>query len=208
MNTSQEQLLKLANEMLPHLDGRWSAKLDDRYSDPTVEFESIDDTRWSITLRSGGYRNEGRLRVNASLGYLNDHLRRDEPRPEITVSASRKPHELARDINRRMIAYLKPLTEVADVRWLEESRAKAVLEARCRTLTDVSGGLLVERNGDGSAYLRKMHCPSVAYGTADVDAEVFADSIRLILDRLPLELAEQVVKLVATQMYTICMAKP
>ena len=194
---SQEQLLNLATEMTTYLDGRWGVKIDDRFSHPVVLLESIDDTRWSIRLR---YNHDKRLTADASLNYLDSYLHHvsDEEKPSIKMNPARSARELGRDINRRVIKHLPRLTALADPRWMEFTQKKRHLRDRCQRLSDASGGRLTEKEDsvrDSSSYRREMSCPTARYQTIDVDAEV-SDGVRLILDDLPLALAEQVLALV------------
>jgi len=195
---SKEQLLGLATEMTDYLDGRWGVKIDDRFSYPVVLFESIDDTRWSIWLR---YNHDKRLTADASLDYLDSYLHRtpDEEKPSIKMNPERPARDLGRDVNRRVVAHLPRLTALTDPRWAADAQKKRNLRDRCQRLREVSGGRLTEKEDsarDGSSYRREMSCPAAQYQTIDVDAEVFADGVKLTLDDLPLALAEQVMVLV------------
>lgn len=57
-----------------------------------------------LVMRFGGYQNEGRLRIAGDLaGDLHKHLSYNEREPSITVSESRTPDQIAREIMRRLL---------------------------------------------------------------------------------------------------------
>jgi len=195
---TKEQLLSLATAMLFDLDGRWGVKIDDKFYYPAVILESIDDTRWTIRLH---YNYDKRLEANASLDHLDPYLHRtpEEARPLIKMNPARSAHELGRDINRRVVSHLARLTAIADPRWVEDTQKKHNLRDRCQRLSDASGGRLTETSDsarDGSSYRREMSCPNAQRQALDVDAEIFADGVKLTLSDLPITLAEQVLALV------------
>ena len=193
-----QDFLALATEILPHLIGQWHALSDGEYSHPRIKFESSEHPGWSILMRM--HWRENRLTVSASLSGLDGHLRRDEPPPNITLDPARSAVTLARDINRRVIKHLPRLEAIAQPRADEEARKTGRLEQRAQRLIDASGGTLaggVHRNGHSdSAYMRELFCYSAGYQAIDASAEVRQDKIKLMLD-LPLELAEQVLRLIA-----------
>jgi len=195
---TKEQLLSLATAMLFDLDGRWGVKIDDKFYYPAVILESIDDTRWSIRLH---LNHDKRLEASAYLAYLDSYLHRtpEEARPSIKMNPTRPAHELGRDINRRVVSHLARLTAIADPRWVEDVQKKLDLRDRCQRLSDASGGRLAEKENsmhDGSSYRREMSCPNAQRQAVDVDAEIFADGVKLTLSDLPITLAEQVLALV------------
>ncbi len=185
---TDEQLIALAQAVVPWMTGDWQADPpDDRY------WVTLRDRRdGNLRLSLSNTRERGKVSVSVHVPHeLSRYCRGD--RPSIGVSATRAPGDIAADIERRLLPAAREYVAQAQACFDSYKAAAAEAVAAARRMIAVSGGLwklpaMAEDQTD---------CTMAGYlpGTTRVEARVSNSGVSLTTGTLPVAIAQQVVAL-------------